>query len=305
MSELSRRRFLQAAALGAAGAAGAALPTADAIEPIRRPDGSRIRLSLAAYSFNGALSRRPMPTMTLNDFVDLAGGYPLDAVELTAYYFPEPITNEYLAQIKGRCTRLGLDVSGTAIRNDFCVADPARLREQIAHVKTWTERSARLGAKTMRIFGGHVPQGSTEEQARTRCVEAIQECAEHAGTFGLYLALEAHPGIVSTVDQLLAVVRAVRSDWFGVNFDTGNFVSADPYADLARIAPYAVLCQMKTEIQRTGMAREAADLRRLFQMLRTANYRGYVVLEYEAAEDPREAVPRTLRQMRDLCGQTP
>ena len=278
------------------------MPAAAAIEPIRRPDGSRIKLSLAAYSFNGALGHRPMPTMTLNDFVDFAGGNPLDAVELTAYYFPEPITNEYLAQIKGRCTRLGLDVSGTAIRNDFCVADPARLREQIAHVKTWTERSARLGAKTMRIFGGSVARGDNEEQARARCVEAIQECSEHAGTFGIYLALEAHPGIVATVDQLLTVVRAVRSDWFGVNFDTGNFVSADPYADLARIAPYAVLCQMKTELQRTGMPREAADLRRLFQILRTANYRGYVVLEYEAREEPRDAVPRTLRQMRELCG---
>ena len=299
MSDLSRRRFLQSAAV--LGAAANFVPDAGAIEPIRRPDGSRIKLSLAAYSFNSALRRRPT-TMTLNDFVDLAGGYPLDGVELTAYYFPEPITNEYLAQIKGRCTRLGLDISGTAIGNNFCLADPARHREQITQAKAWIERSARLGAKTVRIFGGSVARGENEEQARARCIEAIQECCEYAGTFGIYLALEAHPGIVSDVDKMMTVVQAVRSDWFGVNFDTGNFVSADPYADLARIAPYAVLCQMKTELQRTGMPKEAADLRRLFQILRTANYRGYVVLEYEAAENPREAVPRVLRQMRELCG---
>ena len=302
MSDLSRRRFLQAAACGvSAGVAGSLASTAAAIDPIRRPEGSRIKLSIAAYSFNSAL-RGQRVTMTLNDFVDLAGTYPVDAVELTAYYFPQPITNEYLSQIKGRCTRLGLDVSGTAIGNDFGVSDPAALREQINQAKTWIERSSRLGAKTMRIFAGRLARGDNEEQARARCVEAIQECCETAGQFGVYLALEAHPGLASNVDQTLAILRAVRSDWFGVNFDTGNFVSADPYADLTQIAPYAVLCQMKTELQRAGQMPEAADFRRLFQILRTANYRGYVTLEYEAREPAREACPRVLRQMRELCG---
>ena len=51
--------------------------------------------------------------------------------------------------------------------------------------------------------------------------------------------------------------------------------------------------QLKTEIQRTGQQKEEADLQRLVQILRTANYRGYVAaLEYEATEDVRTAVPR-------------
>jgi len=40
--------------------------------------------------------------------------------------------------------------------------------------------------------------------------------------------------------------------------------------------------QIKTEIQRAGQKKEEADLRRLVGILRTANYRGYVALEYEA-----------------------
>jgi sugar phosphate isomerase/epimerase len=50
------------------------------------------------------------------------------------------------------------------------------------------------------------------------------------------------------------------------------------------------------------MKAEEADLKRLIQMLRTANYRGYVVLEYEAAEDPKTAVPRYARILREMCG---
>jgi len=100
---------------------------------------------------------------------------------------------------------------------------------------------------------------------------------------------------------MLALVRAIKSDWFGVNLDTGNFHTADPYADLARLAPYAVVVQVKTEIQRTGKQPEEADLKRLMQMLRDVNYRGYVALEHEAKEDPKVAVPRHLRALRQLC----
>jgi sugar phosphate isomerase/epimerase len=123
---------------------------------------------------------------------------------------------------------------------------------------------------------------------------------DHAGQFGIYLALENHGGITGTSEQILALVRAVKSDWFGINLDTGNFITADPYADLARIAPYAVVCQIKTEIQRAGRAQEEADLRRLIGILRAATFRGYVALEYEAAADPKKAVPKALAQLRQI-----
>jgi len=172
------------------------------------------------------------------------------------------------------------------------VKEADKLKEQINSVKQWIEHSARLGAKTMRIFAGNVARGDNEDQARLRCVEAIQESCDHAAKYGLYLALENHGGITNTIGQMLTLVRGVKSDWFGVNLDTGNFHSADPYADLARLAPFAVVVQIKTEIQRMGKKKEQADLKRLVEILRQAQYRGYVALEYEAAEDPMKAVPR-------------
>jgi sugar phosphate isomerase/epimerase len=295
----TRRHFLHSAL--AAGTGLALGSQAAAIEPIRRSGPPHIKLSLAAYSYRKYLDlkAKPKPPMTLDDFIDLGASLDLDAVELTAYYFPET-TPDYLAHLKGRCTRLGLDVSGTAVGNNFCLADPAKLRDQIASVKQWTEHSARLGAKTMRIFAGTVGKGDTEEKARTRCIEAIQESCDHAAKYGVFLALENHGGIVTTIDQMLALVRAVKHDWFGVNFDTGNFHSADPYADLERLAPYAVVVQIKSEIQRAGQKKEDADLKRLLDILRNTGYRGYVALEYEAAEDPRTAVPRHMETLKKL-----
>lgn len=300
LTHFSRRQFLNSSLLAGTGMA-LGTSAASAIEPIQRSGPAHLRLSIAAYSFRQALdlSRKPKPAMTLDDFIDLAAGMDLDAVELTAYYFPRT-TPDYLAHLKGRCTRLGLDVSGTAVGNDFCVADPQKLRKQIDSVKEWTEHSARLGAKTMRIFAGNVAKKDSEEKARQRCVEAIQEACDHAAKYGLYLALENHGGITGTAEQILALVHAVKHDYFGVNLDTGNFHTDDPYGDLEKIAPYAITVQVKTDMKPRGGKQEEADLKRLVAMLRAVHYRGYVALEYESAEEARTAVPRHIETLKRL-----
>jgi sugar phosphate isomerase/epimerase len=294
---LTRRQMLATALV-------AAVPgSLRAIEPIRRSGKPHIRLSLAAYSFRQYLnlSKKPKPDMTLEDFADLAASYEIDAIEPTAYYFADT-SSDYLAKLKGRCTRLGLDVSGTAVGNDFCHTESDKLKAQLQYVREWVERCSLLGGKTVRIFAGSVKKGDTEEKARPRCVAAIEEACEHAAKYGIFLALENHGGITATAEQMLAIVKAVKHDWFGVNFDTGNFHTEDPYADLAAIAPYAVVVQIKTEIQRAGKKKEDADLKKKLDILRAVNYRGYVALEYEAAEDPKTAVPRHVETLRKLIG---
>ena len=259
MFEINRRHFL-----GSAIATGAALvdtPPATAIEPIRRTGKANLKLSIAAYSYRKYLDLKikPKPPMTMDDFADVCVGMGLDAIEATSYYF-SPQTPEEMARYRGRCTRLGLDISSTGMRNDFCVRDPAKLRSEIAEVKKWTELASILGAKTLRIFAGNIQRGDSEEAVAARIVESIQECCDHAGKYGIFLALENHGGITASCDRILAIVKAVQSDWFGVNLDTANFHSEDPYADLQRLAPYAVIVQVKTEIQAKGKANQLADL---------------------------------------------
>ena len=113
-----------------------------------------------------------------------------------------------------------------------------------------------------------------------------------------FLALENHGGLTTEPEGLLSLVRDVKSPWFGVNLDTGNFNTADPYADLARIAPYALNVQVKVSITPAGGKRQHADFRRLAQILTDAGYRGYIVLEFEESEDPRVACPRYMDELR-------
>ena len=130
-------------------------------------------------------------------------------------------------------------------------------------------------------------------------MEAIEECCDYAGSRGVFLALENHGGLTSEIDGLLQLIRDVKSPWFGINFDSGNFNSEDPYADLEKIAPYAVTVQLKIDIQPAGKPSQPADFRRLAKILGDAGYRGYITLEYEDPRDPRTECPRYLEQIRE------
>ncbi|GIW81784.1 MAG: xylose isomerase [Gemmatales bacterium] len=299
MPNETRREFLRSSC--AASAAWLVSGTSSAIEPIQRNSKTPLKISIAAYSYRKYLNlqQKPKPAMDLDDFIELAAEHGFDAVEPTAYYFAKT-SPEYLAHLKAKCTRLGLDISGSAVGNNFCHRDTDRLQQQVQYVKNWIEHCARLGGKTLRIFAGSVPKGDTASAAIKRCIAAIEEACDYAAKFGVILALENHGGVTSTAEQMLRIVKGVKHDFFGVNLDSGNFHSADPYAELEQIAPYAVSVQLKTEIQRAGKKKEPADLPRLIKMLRGVGYRGYVVLEYEAAEEPKEAVPRHLATLRKL-----
>jgi sugar phosphate isomerase/epimerase len=269
-----------------------------AIGPIKRQGPSRMKLSVAAYSFRDALAG-PKKSMTLEDFVDRCTAWDLDAVEPTSYYFPDPATPEYCRRLRRHAFLLGLGISGTAIRNTFTYPPGPELQREIAHVKHWIDLAVELGAPTIRIFAGDLQKGTSEAEARQWCIEAIQQCCDYAAPRGVIIALENHGGIVSKADQLLSIVNEIKSEWFGVNWDSGNFRGADPYADLEKVAPYAVVAQIKTEISPNGV-RQEADLARVIGILRGSGYRGFVVLEYEAEEDPFVAVPRYLKELRRL-----
>jgi sugar phosphate isomerase/epimerase len=295
----SRREVLKAIPAAAAVVAAGAVPAA-AIAPVTRSGKPRLRLGLAAYSLRDHLTGKLAPSMTLDDFVEKAVAWDVDAVELTSYYFPPDFTPAYVAGLKRHCHLAGLDVSTTPIRNTFTLPPGPDREKEIAHVKRWLDVAADLGSPAIRIFAGDAQKGQPEAEARRRCVECIEACADHAARRGVFMALENHGGVVAEPDGLLEIVKAVRSDWFGVNLDTGNFHGVDPYADLARCAPYAVAAQVKVEIEPKGGPKQEADLGRLVRMLKDASYRGYVTLEYEAAEPPLTAIPRHLERIRAL-----
>jgi sugar phosphate isomerase/epimerase len=306
--KMTRREILGAAGatLGLSVLAG---PSA-AIQPIQRTGKPVLKLSLAAYSMRKFLpNTRKDPNakgeMGMLEFVDYGAKLGLDAVELTSYFFPSPLSRDYINQIKHRAHVNGLDISGGAIGNKFTYhPDSAVLQEQMVYTKLWIDHYAAMGAPVIRVFAGRPANeddpGKRREAIRN-IIQNLRTACDYAAKKGVILAMENHD-FTTDLDIFLEIMKAVDSPWFGGNFDSGNVKkTADPYRDLARIAPYSLNAQVKVEIPVNGV-KQPADLRRIVDILRQADYSGYVTLEYEAKEDPYQAIPRYLDELRRYLG---
>ena len=128
MADPHRRLFLHSAAAALVG--GCAL----AIEPFDRKKAD-LKLGLAAISYHKALDLAK-PTMTLFEFIDLAATFPIDAVELTSYYWAET-TAEYAKKLRVHAKKHKLPISGVPVRNEFTLIDDTKRKAEIAHVKKW------------------------------------------------------------------------------------------------------------------------------------------------------------------------
>jgi len=296
----TRREFLG----WAAAAVGTTSITASPIDPFMRKGRPVLKLSLAAYSMRQYLDTKIADRkIDMLGFLDYCAGLSLQGAEPTSYYFPKEITNEYLNDLKRHAQLRGLDLSGGAIRNDFCRKPGPQLDADLKHCEQWIDRYARLGVRAIRVFAGSTPKGDDEKEAVKRCIAAMDKACIPAEKAGVFLALENHGGVTAKVDTMLEIVKGVQSKWFGVNLDSGNFRdSADPYADLAKIARYAVNAQIKVEVTRKVDGRgktEETDYRKVIQLLKDARYTGWLALEYEGKEDPYVGVLKALDKLRN------
>ena len=273
-----------------------------------RPGEPRLRLSLAAYSFRDFFKdashtrERPAPAdkqIDLFQFIDYCAEHHCHAAELTSYYFPKDATRDFLLKIKRHAFLRGVELSGTSVGNTFTHPAGEKRDQEIAHTKKWIDHAALIGIPHIRVFAGNAER-QPHEVAKKNCITALEECCAYAGERGVFLGIENHGGIVAEPAALLDIIKTVQSPWLGINLDTANFHTDDPYRDLELCAPYAINVQVKTEVQAKSKKKEAADLKRIVKILRDANYQGYLVLEYEAAEDPYQAVPRVLKELRAL-----
>ncbi|MFM7115679.1 MAG: sugar phosphate isomerase/epimerase family protein [Planctomycetota bacterium] len=287
--EVGRRGFIA----GAVGLVTGGIASPDRERNLRH---RRTKFSLAAYGYRDLLNVK-QPQMSLFEFVDECVAFGLEGTELTSYYFPDDVSDEFLRKLKQHCFRQGIEVSGTAIGNDFGFPAGPDRDKQVALTRRWIERAEILGAPVIRIFAGHQKPGVDAAEADRLMIAGMEEACAYAGEHGVTLALENHGGPTATADGLLKFVEAVKSPWFGVNLDTGNFHSDDVYGDLARVAPYAVNVQVNVSITEKGV-KQPVDFKRLAKILQAAEYKGYVVLEYEEAEEPRGACKRYLEELR-------
>jgi sugar phosphate isomerase/epimerase len=259
---------------------------------------AKLKTSLNAYSFNAPLSKGKM---NLDDLLEFCDENQFDAVDLTGYYFPgypEVPSDEYLYHIKQKAFLLGLEISGTGVRNDFTDPDPVKRKASVELVKKWIVAAEKLGAPVIRVFSGTADtKGLPRAEVVDYLVKDLAECAEFGKAHGVVVAIQNHNDFIKTADQAIEIIKKVNSDWFGLILDIGSF-RTDPYNEIAQTIPYAVNWQLKETVFVNGIEQKT-DLNRLIKIISESGYRGYLPIETLGEGDPKVKVPGFLQEVRE------
>lgn len=288
---MNRRRLLKAlAALPAA--SGLRAQSAPLAPPPKRL--AHLKAGLVAYSWRTALAAK---TMTCDDVIRQAADWGLDGVDMTVYWFPDT-SDAYLAGLRRTAQRSGMQLYNTGVR--VALSQPTKELQdaQVESIRKWVDVADRLGSSHVRVFGGAIPRGATQDQAIAWAVEVLKRGAEYAGSRGITLGVEDDGGLTATAEPTIAVAKQAESPWVGINADSGN-LPKNGYAQFEMLLPYATSIHFKSEMTDENGKHQPADWPRLLKTIAGSGYRGFVGLEYESTNADAE-VPRLCAELRRL-----
>jgi len=247
-----------------------------------------IKIGCAAYSYRDYLKDG---RMSYEDFIEEAHNIGLDGVEMTLYWLPsrEP---QYFRNLKRVALSRGLPISCAGISTNFCNPDPMERERMIKAVEEGVGIARELGAPALRVFGGYVPEGYSEEQAILWTIGALRRCVKYAEENGVVIALENHGGITARADSVIRIIEGVDSPWLRVNLDLGNYREST-YEDIAKTVPYAVHIHGKVSVSENIRV----DYEKVKRILEDKGYNGFISIEYEEKEDPKVGVREFARYL--------
>jgi sugar phosphate isomerase/epimerase len=269
------------------------------------------RIGVSSYSFWRFKNDAYRP---IEKCVDLAAGMGFDGVEILQKQMPDT-SRGALQKIKRHAFLLGMDLMGFSTHQDFVSPDKEERQKNIDHTLDTIEQAYQLGIPTLRLNTGRWGtiktfdelmanrgieprlEGVTEDEGFKWVIDSVEKLMPKAEQCGVILGLENHWGLGLTPEGVMRVVNAINSPWLKVTLDTGNFLE-DPYDRLKQLAAETVLLQAKTYYGGGTWYTLDLDYARIAAIMKKANYRGYVSLEFEGNEDLMTAIPKSLALFR-------
>jgi sugar phosphate isomerase/epimerase len=307
-SKFSRRDWLAA---GLAGAAATASGGGELLAQTDRPRRGPNRIAVSTYSY---WRFRDDSKLGIEQCIELAAEAGFDGVEILHIQMQDE-SNAALQRIKQRAFRNGLDLCGFSTHQTFISPNAAVRQKNVEHTIHCIELAYALGIPTIRVNTGRWgTSGNFDELMANRGIEprlegysdddgfgwvneGLEKCLPAAERCGVVMGLENHWGLGRTADGVLRVIDAIDSPWLRVTLDTGNFLD-NQYEQYAQLAPHAVLVQAKTYFGGGTWYDLEIDYDRVAQILRQADYRGYISLEFEGKQPYETAVPDSLALLR-------
>lgn len=273
----------------------AALPAAAQLEGQSTEHKFHFKAGLVAYSYRKPLAAK---TMKYEDVIRLIADWGLDGLDCTVYWFPDT-SPQYLAGLRNFAFKNGIQIYNIGVQVNLAQPTADLRNAELDKVRKWVDVADRLGANHIRVFGGRVPAGATEDQAVEMSIETLKQAAEISGARGIVLGVEDDAGLTIKATPTIAIVKGAGSPWAGINDDSGN-LRVNGYAQFESMLPLASSVHLKTLIATDVEGKkEPADWKRLVNLVGQYGYKGYIGLEYEG-NNPETDVPRYAQELHKL-----
>jgi sugar phosphate isomerase/epimerase len=259
----------------------------------------------------------PEKEMTMEDFLARAKELEVDGVSLESCFFPS-YDKGWLSNLKDQLDDYGFE-------RVYAWGHPDGLErgknfEEYDVMVASFDRAKAIGADVMRVVGSslmfrHEPHGPQIE-ALTKMFKKAVKVAED---YKIKMAVENH--IDFTADEILQLIENVDSEYFGINFDTGNFLRLldDPIAGMEKLAPYTFATHVKDLMpDKTAkptdwhffagvpVGQGLINNQKLAHLLNDAGYQGFLAVEidhphadWKGRED--EAVALSVKELKRIA----
>ncbi len=161
------------------------------------------------------------PDLSLEEVLEVAERYGYDGIEPRldakhAHGIEVETTPEQRAAIKQQAADFGIALACLATSLKY--ADPDRTETMLRQTHERIDLAGDVGAPSMRVFGGKIPEGVTREQAIDLLAESLSAVADHAAQRGVTLCLETHDDWCNPA-HVAAVLERVNRPSIAVNWD--------------------------------------------------------------------------------------
>jgi sugar phosphate isomerase/epimerase len=195
-----------------------------------------LKLSLHSVSLSG-LFYRGSPVF-LEELILKVKRYGFDGVELMGkrpHANPGDLSAESRRNLRELASSNGLEIAAIAGYNDFSGSDAFRRELNILYVRELVKLARDLETDVVRVFAAGMADVDVSIQYHEHwrfCVEAFKEVSKFAEDYGVTLALQNHPPIMESYEDVLDMIEEVGSDALKACIDPELLIwvrDVDPY----------------------------------------------------------------------------
>jgi len=271
------------------------------------PTEPRDRIAVASYPFRAYINApnnhdrdANLPGMTLSDF-------PAHVIEKFGVHNIEPLSDHFpslepadLDAFRSTLEKNGVRAVNIPIGNDhsFYDADPAARRAAIDYARKWIDVAVHIGSPGIRA---HVRRAENAAPNVDRAAITLRHLADYAAEKNVVVTLENDDLVSEDAGFIVQTVVAVNHPYLRALPDFANSMltgNADfNYQSLKHMFLHAYnICHVKAgETDEHGKP-FTIDMQKSFDILKSADYRGYCSMEYDAPGDPYPPTTQLIEQ---------